>query len=225
MKPLDERHLAIFRRHMVELIDVEFDLLSEEIGRGELAKPIRDAFLKVPRHLFVPSEIAAYAYANQPLPIGFNKTISQPFMAALMVELLDLSPTDRILEIGTGLGYQTAILAELTDSVFTIEIVEEFATAAAGLLQQLGYGGITIHVGDGSRGWSEKAPFDAVIVSAAAKEPPAALVEQLKPGGRMVLPLGSDGVQHLTRITKSADGALDSRSIMPVKFTELETVF
>jgi protein-L-isoaspartate(D-aspartate) O-methyltransferase len=225
MKPLTEEHLAIFRRHMVDVIDIEFDLLSEEIGREGLGAATRDAFLKVPRHRFVPQQVAPFAYQNQPLPIGFDKTISQPFIAALMTELLDLRPSDRALEIGTGLGYQAAILAELAGQVWSIEIVEEFAAIAAANLDQLGYDNVEVRVGDGSRGWPEQAPFDAILLTAAAKQLPPALVEQLATGGRMVLPLVEDGVQQLVRVEKRADGELSARTIMPVRFTELETVF
>jgi protein-L-isoaspartate(D-aspartate) O-methyltransferase len=225
MKPLTEEHLAIFRRHMVDVIDIEFDLLSEEIGRERLGAATRDAFLKVRRHMFVPQQVAPFAYQNQPLPIGFDKTISQPFIAALMTELLDIEPTDRALEVGTGLGYQTAILAELAEQVWTIDIVEEFAAIAAPNLRQFGYDNVDVRVGDGSRGWPEQAPFDVILLTAAAKQLPPALVEQLATGGRMVLPLAEDGVQQLTRVEKRADGELVTQLIMPVRFTELETVF
>jgi len=225
MKPLTEEHLAIFRRHMVDVIDIEFDLLSEEIGRERLGDAVREAFLKVPRHQFVPQQVAPFAYQNQPLPIGFDKTISQPFIAALMTELLDIQPSDRALEIGTGLGFQTTILAELARQVWSVEIVEEFAAIAAPHLRQLGYDNAEIRVGDGSRGWPEQAPFDVIMLTCAAKELPPALVAQLAPGGRMILPLADDGAQQLTRVEKRADGELVSRRIMPVRFTELETVF
>jgi protein-L-isoaspartate(D-aspartate) O-methyltransferase len=225
MKPLTEEHLAIFRRHMVDVIDIEFDLLSEEIGRERPGAAVRDAFLKVRRHLFVPQQVAPFAYQNQPLPIGFDKTISQPFIAALMTELLDIRPTDRALEVGTGLGYQTAILAELAGQVWSIEIVEEFAAIAEPHLHQLGYGNAHVRIGDGSRGWPEQAPFDVILLTAAAKQLPPALVAQLATGGRMVLPLDEDGVQQLTRVEKQADGDLVTEVIMPVRFTELETVF
>ena len=225
MKPLTEEHLAIFRRHMVDVIDIEFDLLSEEIGRGRAADAVREAFLKVPRHQFVPQQVAPFAYQNQPLPIGFDKTISQPFIAALMTDLLDIRAGDRALEIGTGLGFQTAILAELAGEVWSIEIVEEFAAIAEQHLQQLGYANARIRVGDGSRGWPEQAPFDVIMLTAAAKNLPPALVAQLAPGGRMILPLAEEGVQQLTLIEKRADGELATRRIMPVRFTELETVF
>jgi protein-L-isoaspartate(D-aspartate) O-methyltransferase len=207
------------------VIDIEFDLLSEEIARERLSDAVRQAFLRVPRHTFVPQQVAPFAYQNQPLPIGFDKTISQPFIAALMTELLDIEPADRALEIGTGLGFQTAILAELAHEVWSVEIVEEFAAIAEPHLQHLGYTKTQIRVGDGSRGWREQAPFDVIMLTCAARELPPALIEQLAPGGRMVLPLAEDGVQQLTRIEKRADGELVTQRIMPVRFTELETVF
>ncbi|WBY09820.1 protein-L-isoaspartate(D-aspartate) O-methyltransferase [Sphingomonas sp. 7/4-4] len=179
---------------MVEVIDIEFDLLSEEIERPAPSQRVREALLAVPRHLFVPAQFAALAYQDSPLPIGFDKTISQPFMTALMTELLDPQEGDSVLEVGTGLGYQTAILAGLAAHVWSVEIVEEFAGIADARLVALGYRNVAIRIGDGSRGWAEAAPFDAILVSAAAKELPEALVGQLKPeGGRLVMPLGEPG--------------------------------
>lgn len=224
MKPLTEAHLAILRRHMVEVIDIEFDLLSEETGRSAPDPRVRDAFLAVPRHLFVPAQFAGLAYQDTPLPIGFDKTISQPFMAALMTDLLDLDEADSVLEVGTGLGYQTAILARLAARVWSVEIVEEFAAIADARLIELEQHNVAIRIGDGSRGWVEAGPFDAILVSAAAKELPEALVGQLKPeGGRLVLPLGEPGAQRLVQVTR-AENELTVREMMAVQFTELETV-
>jgi protein-L-isoaspartate(D-aspartate) O-methyltransferase len=223
MKPLTEQHLAILRRHMVEMIGIHFDLAGEEIGKVEPEARLRDALLRVPRHLFVPSQLAIAAYQDTPLPIGFDKTVSQPFIGALMIDLLAVEPGQRVLEVGTGLGYQAAVLAELGARLWTVEIVEEFASEAGLRLSTLGYEGISLRVGDGSRGWGEHAPFDRILVTAAAKEPPAALLGQLAPGGRMVIPLGPKEVQQLSVVEKRADGSASVREVMAVRFTQLET--
>ena len=221
MKPMTEQHLAILRRHMVEIVDMHFDLASEEIGKDTLDPGVRRALLDVPRHLFVPQQLAAVAYQDTPLPIGFDKTLSQPFIGAAMVDLLDIEPGQRILEIGTGLGFQAALMTEMGAHVWSVEIVEEFAEAAAARFAMLGHD-VAVRTGDGTRGWAEHAPFDAVLVTAAAAAPPPALVEQLRPGGRMVIPLGGQEVQQLTLVTKRDDGRLALREIMPVRFTQLE---
>jgi protein-L-isoaspartate(D-aspartate) O-methyltransferase len=218
---MTEQHLAILRRHMVEIVDMHFDLAADEIGKDSLDPGVRRALLDVPRHLFVPQQLAAVAYQDSPLPIGFDKTVSQPFIGAAMVDLLDIEPGDRILEIGTGLGYQAALMTEMGARVWSVEIVEEFAEAAAARFAALGHD-VAVRVGDGTRGWAEHAPFDAVLVTAAAPAPPEALAEQLRPGGRMVIPLGGKDVQQLTRVEKRADGKLALREIMPVRFTQLE---
>lgn len=222
MKPMTEAHLAILRRHMVEVIDMHFDLAEEEIGRDSLRPALRDAVLKVPRHLFVPQQLMVVAYQDTPLPIGFDKTLSQPFIGALMLELLALEPAHKVLEVGTGLGWQAAVMAELGADVFSVEIVEEFAQAARLRLASLDYR-VEIRVGDGTRGWAEHAPFDRVLVTAAAEWPPQALVDQLAPGGLLVMPLGGKDVQQLTVLTKQGDGNLDARPVIPVRFTQLET--
>ncbi len=223
MKPMNEQHLAILRRHMVEVIDIHFDMASDEIGADRLSEPLRSAMLEVPRHLFVPAQLASVAYHDTPLPIGFDKTVSQPFIGGLMLELLDPKPEQRVLEVGTGLGYQAAILAELGARVWSVEIVEEFASEATLRLMTMGYSGVSVRVGDGSRGWSDHAPFDRILVTAAAKEPPPALIEQLRPGGRMVIPLGGRDVQQLSVVRKTAFGTIDTREVIPVRFTQLET--
>jgi protein-L-isoaspartate(D-aspartate) O-methyltransferase len=224
MKPLDESHLAIFRRHMVEIIDMHFDLAAEEIGRSAPDPRLREALIAVPRHLFVPLQLAVAAYQDTPLPIGFDKTVSQPFIGALMIDLLDLQPGEAVLEVGTGYGYQAALMAALGAHVRSVDVVEEFAAEARQRLAALGHAGVSIRVGDGSRGWSEYAPFDKILVTAAAPAPPPALVEQLRPGGRMVIPLGGKDVQQLSVVEKRLDSSLDTRAIMPVRFTQLETV-
>ena len=221
MKPLTEQHLALFRRHMVEVIDMHFELASEEIGKVTPDAGLVRALMDVPRHLFVPEQLMLMAYQDTPLPIGFDKTVSQPFIGALMLDLLDIQPDARVLEIGTGLGYQAAVMAEMGAEVFSVEVVEEFAEAAKARFELLGYD-IKVRVGDGSRGWAEHAPFDRILVTAAAPEPPSALLDQLKPGGKMVIPLGGEGVQQLSVVEKSASGEVTTRNVMPVRFTQLE---
>ena len=223
MKPMNEEHLAILRRHMVEVIAIHVDLMEEELGKAALDERVLAAMLRVPRHLFVPLSLAAHAYHDMPLPIGFDKTISQPFISALMTDLLAPEPHDAVLEIGTGRGYQTAVLAELADQVWSVEVIEEFASLAEARLQQLGYSRVGIRVGDGSRGWAEHAPYDKILVTAAAERPPPALLEQLKPGGRMVMPVGGEE-QQLTVIDKDETGDTRAREVMPVRFSRLETV-
>lgn len=222
MKPMTEAHLAILRRHMVEVVDMHFDLASDEIGRDSLSPALRHALLKVPRHLFVPAQLMVMAYQDTPLPIGFDKTLSQPFIGALMLELLAVGPGQKVLEIGTGLGWQAAVMTELGADLFSVEIVEEFAQAARLRLATLDLA-VEIRVGDGSRGWAEHAPFDKVLVTAAADWPPQALVDQLAVGGHIVMPLGGKDVQHLTVLAKQSDGNLEARSVLPVRFTQLET--
>lgn len=221
MKPITEQHLAMFRRHMVEVIDMHFDLAGEEIGKDAPDPQLRRALIDVPRHLFVPEQLILMSYQDTPLPIGFDKTVSQPFIGALMLDLLEVEPEARVLEVGTGLGYQAAVMAEMGAEVFSVEVVEEFAQAAKSRFDVLGYD-VEVRVGDGSRGWADHAPFDRILVTAAAAEAPSALVEQLKAGGRMVIPLGGKDVQQLSVVEKSAEGEASTRSIMPVRFTRLE---
>ena len=224
MKPMSEKHFAILRRHMVETIGIHSEIMEDELGKAALDERVLAAMLKVPRHLFVPTPLAHVAYEEAPLPIGFNKTISQPFITALMTDLLALEPHDTVLEIGTGLGYHAALLAELVTQVYSVEIVEEFAGEAEARLQELDYRSVQIRVGDGSRGWAEHAPYDKIVVTAAADEPPPALLRQLKPGGRMVLPLGGDEAQVLAVVHKNPDATVRIRESIPVRFTRLETV-
>ena len=221
MKPMTEKHLAILRRHMVEIVEMHFDLASDEIGSDTLDPDLRRALLEVPRHLFVPSGIAAFAYQDGPLPIGFDKTISQPFIAALMLQLAGIGPDLRLLEVGTGLGYQAAVAAEMGAEVFSVEVVEEFAEAAETRFKALGYD-VQVKVGDGSRGWPGNEPYDRIIVTAAAAEPPQELLDELAPGGRLVIPLGGQDVQLLSVVEKDASGAVEIRPVMPVRFTQLE---
>jgi protein-L-isoaspartate(D-aspartate) O-methyltransferase len=221
MKPMNEEHLAVLRRHMVEVVAIYADLASEELGKAALDQRVMAAMLRVPRHLFVPAPAAPFAYQDMPLPIGFDKTVSQPFMVALMTDLLAPQPHEAVLEIGTGLGYQTAILAQLAGQVWSVEIIEEFANHAEALLHGLGMSNVGIRIGDGSRGWPEHAPFDKILVTAAAEQPPPALLEQLKPMGRLVLPVGSEE-QVLTVIDKNSAGQFAARQLIPVRFSRLE---
>ncbi|MDK1385401.1 protein-L-isoaspartate(D-aspartate) O-methyltransferase [Sinorhizobium sp. 8-89] len=223
MKPMTEKHLAVLRRHMVDVIEIQTDLASEELGKAALDERVLAAMRQVPRHLFVPAAVAPFAYEDMPLPIGFDKTLSQPFIVALMTDLLAPQPHESVLEVGTGLGYQAAILAELAGQIWSVEIIEEFASHAEALLQRLGMSNVGIRIGDGSRGWPERAPFDKILVTAAAEEPPPALLEQLKPMGRLVLPVGSEE-QLLTVIDKDSAGQLEARQLIPVRFSQLEAV-
>ncbi len=193
-----------------------------ETGRAIFSAQVMQAMTKVPRHRFVPAALQALAYANRPLPIGHGQTISQPYIVALMTELLDTKRADTVLEIGTGSGYQAAVLAELVDQVYSIEIIEPVGKHAAALLRQLGYSNITARIGDGYNGWPERAPFDAIIVTAAALQVPPALIAQLKPGGRMVIPVGADGeVQFLHVMVKQTDGSIATQRSLPVRFVPL----
>ena len=219
---MGEAHFAILRRHMADVVGIHTDLLSEELGRAALDEKVMAVVREVPRHEFVPAPLAPVAYQDMPLPIGFDKTISQPFMVALMTDLLAPQPEEEVLEIGTGLGYQTALLARLARHVWSVEIVEEFATEAEARLKRFGIDNVDIRVGDGSRGWAEHAPFPKILVAAAAKQPPKALIDQLEPGGRLVMPLGPSEAQLLTVIDKTRGGEVKAREILPVRFSQLE---
>jgi protein-L-isoaspartate(D-aspartate) O-methyltransferase len=193
-----------------------------ETGRPVFSAQVMAAMAKVPRHRFVPAPFGSMSYANRPLPIGHGQTISQPYIVALMTELLDPKPGDSVLEIGTGSGYQAAVLAELVGRVYSIEIIELVGKNAAALLQQLGYRNIETRIGDGYNGWPDRAPFDAIIVTAAAPHVPSALVAQLKPGGRMVIPVGGEAeVQFLQVLVKQADGSISTQRSLPVRFVPL----
>jgi len=210
------------RQHMLAEIAAQTIYVSARIGKAALAKPVMEAMGNVPRHEFVPLELQPYAYANTPLPIGCDKTISQPFIVALMTDLLGLEATDAVLEIGTGLGYQAAILAELARKVYSVEIIEALARQAEQRLGRLGYTNIELKLGNGYYGWPEHAPFDKIIVTAAPDLIPPPLIEQLKPDGRMVIPAGMPDAQQLILLTKQRDGKLAITEILPVRFSTLE---
>jgi protein-L-isoaspartate(D-aspartate) O-methyltransferase len=204
------------------------DLVDEVRRSASIAgdKPIRSDVLEslntVERHLFVPEREIPYAYQNRPLPIGYGQTISQPYIVALMTDLLKPEPDDIVLEIGTGSGYQAAILSGLVARVYTIEIIEELAEQVAERLQRLGFENVTTRLGDGYFGWEEHAPFDSIIVTAAATHVPPPLIEQLKPGGRMVIPVGGRfRTQWLLLIRKADDGSVRTRQVAPVRFVPL----
>jgi protein-L-isoaspartate(D-aspartate) O-methyltransferase len=197
-------------------------VLEQIRARGIRDGQVLDAMRDVPRHCFVPRRLRADAYADHPLPIGSGQTISQPYIVALMTELLRVNPADRVLEIGTGSGYQAAVLSRLASRVFTVEIHPALAEEAGARLKALGYGNVAVRCGDGTLGWKEHAPFDAIIVTAAARDIPAPLVRQLKPGGRMCIPVGERlQVQSLVLIEKAQDGSVSKRSVLPVRFVPL----
>jgi protein-L-isoaspartate(D-aspartate) O-methyltransferase len=205
---------AAERSHMVEW---------QIAGRDIRDQRVLEALRTVPRHLFVSPAHAPEAYEDRPLPIGHGQTISQPYIVALMSQLARPAATDRVLEIGTGSGYQAAVISKLAAEVYTIEIVEPLAREAEQRLKELGYSNVTVRAGDGFAGWPEKAPFDIILVTAAPEEVPAPLIEQLKPGGRMVVPVGPVfAVQELRLITKDSDGKLHTKTIAPVRFVPLQ---
>ncbi|MEX2579432.1 MAG: protein-L-isoaspartate(D-aspartate) O-methyltransferase [Verrucomicrobiales bacterium] len=190
-------------------------------GRDIDDPKVLEAMKKVPRHEFMPENLRARAYTDRPLPIGHGQTISQPYVVAFMTQQLDPEPTDRVLEIGTGSGYQAAVLAELVEHVYTIEIVEPLADSAEKTLEQLDYENVTVKAGDGYQGWPEHAPFDAVIVTAAPDHIPQPLIDQLKEGGRMIIPVGKEGgIQQLRLLTKK-EGEIEEESVMPVQFVPM----
>jgi protein-L-isoaspartate(D-aspartate) O-methyltransferase len=210
------------RARMVEHIAALTRETRFETGRAALSERVMSAMSKVPRHEFVPAWERSSAYADRPLPIGHGQTISQPFIVALMTDLVDVGPHDSVLEVGTGCGYQAAVLAELARSVYTIEIVEPLGREAAERLKRLGYHNVSAMVGDGYRGWPEHAPFDAIIVTAAPRDVPQPLIDQLKPGGRLVVPVGGQGSgQTLLVLEKQHDGSLSRREVLAVRFVPL----
>jgi protein-L-isoaspartate(D-aspartate) O-methyltransferase len=215
-------HFEDQRREMIAAIRLIAEHLAAEIGKTALGDRVLKAMVKVPRHEFVPIEVQPYAYLNRPLPIGFDKTISQPLMVAVMTDLLDVKPDDVVLEIGTGLGYQSAVLAELADRVYTVEIIDELAQRAVQRLKREGYTNVEVRVRNGYFGWPEHAPFDKVIVTAAPDLIPPPLINQLKSGGRMVIPVGLPDAQQLVVVDKDGNGRIKTKEIMRVLFSLLE---
>ncbi|HEY6240537.1 MAG TPA: protein-L-isoaspartate(D-aspartate) O-methyltransferase [Burkholderiales bacterium] len=210
------------RARMLEDVAAMARETGAETGRSRFADAVMAAMGRVQRHRFVPSSQEIFAYENRPLPIGEGQTISQPYIVALMTDLLDPKPGNSVLEVGTGSGYQAAVLAEIVAKVYTIEIVEPLGKQARRLLVELGYRNIEVRIGDGHGGWPDAAPFDSIIVTAAPAEVPQPLVEQLKPGGRMVIPVGGvSDVQQLLLIEKQSDGTATTRRTLPVRFVPL----
>jgi len=206
---------------MIEEVAAEAAATADYTGRPAFAGRVMAAMASVPRHEFVPPAEEAYAYINNALPIGHGQTISQPYIVALMTDLLDPQPGHSVLEIGTGSGYQAAILSQLVRQVYSIEVIPELAAQAQQRLLRLGYNNVLVKAGDGNAGWPEHAPYDGIIVTAAAAQVPETLLAQLRNGGRMVIPVGESGDQELVLIEKSASGAIAERSILPVAFVPL----
>jgi len=205
-------NFEIARKRMVD---------SQLIARGIKDPRVIEAMLAIPRHLFVEEAMAAQAYSDTPLPIGEKQTISQPYMVAIMTELLALNGTEKVLEIGTGSGYQSAILAKLTDRVYTVERIRTLALRARKVLDSLGLLNINLKISDGTTGWEDEAPFDAIIVTAGAPDVPSPYVDQLKPGGRLVIPVGGEAFQSLLRITRDANGSVRRDEFGGCRFVKL----
>ncbi|MDZ7748376.1 MAG: protein-L-isoaspartate(D-aspartate) O-methyltransferase [Halofilum sp. (in: g-proteobacteria)] len=207
---------------MVQVIEEEARLTAGRTGRARLDARVLDAMRRVPRDAFVPADMAHHAWDNSPLPIGEGQTISQPYIVALMTDLLDPEPGDRVLEVGTGCGYQAAVLAEVVGEVWSIEFLRGLGEAARERLERLGYANVHLRIGNGREGWPEAAPFDGILVTAGARDVPPALVEQLAPGGRLVIPVGAGRMgQELRVVTKDADGNVDEHGVLPVAFVPL----
>ncbi|MFQ5993838.1 MAG: protein-L-isoaspartate(D-aspartate) O-methyltransferase [Acidiferrobacterales bacterium] len=215
-------HAMKERDRMVREIEAETRSTSRWIGKKALDKRVMAAIGSVPRHEFVPSDVVTVAYRNEPLPIGFGQTISQPYIVALMTDLLRPDEQDIVLEVGTGCGYQTAVLGELFKQVYTVEVVKELGEQAQTRLTRQGYDNVKFKIGDGYYGWREHAPYDAIIVTAAARNIPDSLIEQLRPGGRMAIPVGTPNAgQTLMQVEKDKAGNLHSKDILPVAFVPI----
>jgi protein-L-isoaspartate(D-aspartate) O-methyltransferase len=219
--PLESAYSGL-RGDMVAEVAAMAEEFNPKPDTPVLSRPVLEALGRVPRHRFVPDIECDYAYQNRPLPIGYGQTISQPYVVAFMTELLKLKPGSRVLEIGTGCGYQTAMLAEMGAEVYSMEIIEPLASQAAESLRALGYEQVHVRQGDGYHGWAEHAPYDGIIVTAGASQVPPSLLDQLKPGGRMVIPLGeSYAAQELLLIKKDVEGNVHRQEVLPVRFVPL----
>jgi len=213
---------SALRQHMLADIAAQTIYVSARIGKAALSRRVMDAMGKVPRHQFVPVEVQPFAYANTPLPIGFDKTISQPLIVGIMTDMLDIQQSDVVLEIGTGLGYQAAILAELAQKVYSVELIEELASDAKQRLARTGDRNVDVKVGNGRYGWPEHAPFDKIMVTAAPDLIPPELIAQLKPGGKMAIPAGLPDAQQINLVVKEDDGKLSIKEMLPVRFSTLD---
>ena len=219
---MDKDIFQSLREHLIAEIEAEALLTAGYTGRPTFSAAVMQVMARIPRHEFVPVELQPYAYLNRPLPIGFDKTVSQPYIVALMTDMLDLEPAHRVLEIGAGAGYQAAVAAELAKHVYTVDLVDELATAAERRLKRLGYVNVDVRIGNGYYGWPDHAPYDRIIVTAASELIPPPLIAQLKRGGRMVLPTGIREKQVLTLVQKSPSGQLTTQDSLPVRFSELD---
>ena len=219
---LNEQQFELLRQQMIAEVVAEAVFLTPQLGKPAFDARVVEVMGSIPRHEFVPMELKPFAYLNRPLPVGCDKTISQPFIIALMTDLLAPQPGDVVLEVGAGVGYQAAILARLVKQVYTVDIIDELAQAAGRRLGRLGYTNIEVRTGNGYYGWPERAPFDKIIVTAAPDLVPPPLLAQLKAGGKMVIPTGIPDKQQLVLVEKSADGKLTTREVLPVRFSELE---
>ena len=215
----ENRAFAKVRAQMIREIEGDVRETQRWIGKTDLNPMVMKVMGKVPRHQFVPSSLQSSAYQNRPLPIGYGQTISQPYIVALMTDLLGVGPGAKVLEVGTGSGYQAAVLSELVQEVYTIEIIPQLGESAKVRLKKLGYQNVQTKVGDGYYGWKEHAPFDGIVVTAASNHIPPSLLQQLKPGGKMVIPIGSPfATQQLLLVEKDEKGVLKNRQILPVRF-------
>jgi len=213
---------ALKREAMIQEIVADVKAGYGNLEKNKLDEKVINILGRVPRHEFVPEKLRKVAYENRPLPIGHGQTISQPYIVAIMTDLLQVDEGDRVLEVGTGSGYQIAVLAELVKKAYSIEIIEPLGKQAKERLQRLGYENIELRIGDGYYGWKEHAPFDAIVVTAAASHIPPPLIKQLKPGGRMLIPVGSRFmIQELLLVEKSEQGKVSTQQLLPVAFVPL----
>ena len=218
----EEEDMRKAREMMVKEIEGDVVATASHIGRSRLNREVMQAIAEIPRHEFVPEALRQAAYANRPLPIGYGQTISQPYIVALMTDLLAIAKDAKVLEVGAGSGYQAAILSRLVKEVHSIEIIPELARECRRRMERLGYSNVTIHEGDGYYGLEDEAPFDAIVVTAAAAYVPPPLVQQLKPGGRLVIPVGAQfAVQYLMLVEKDEQGKISTRQVLPVQFVPL----